>query len=107
MKKFVVPCDFGGRKAPFTIYIGAPEDKHHPLHFQADWLSKERGGSIPNEIMDSVAKLKELADKNNVSFEELCAYALDVAAQQQDEEDEGGESPKQKMEQIQDKGPEL
>ncbi|MFN7038470.1 MAG: DUF2610 domain-containing protein [Alphaproteobacteria bacterium] len=81
MKKFSVPCNFNGVKAPFTIYIGAPEDKHHPLHFQADWLSKERGGSIPQEIMDSIAKLKELADKNNVSFEELCVYALESAQQ--------------------------
>ena len=82
MKKFTVPCNFGGVKSPFTIYIGSPEDKHHPLHFQADWLSKERGGNIPSEVMDSIAKLKELADKNNVSFEELCVYALGAAAQQ-------------------------
>jgi hypothetical protein len=84
MKKFTVPCYFNGVKAPFTIYIGAPEDQHHPLHFQADWLQKERGGTIPSEVMDSIAKLKALADKNNVSFEDLCVYALG-AAQQDDE----------------------
>lgn len=82
MKKFSIPCYFGGQKAPFTIYIGMPEDTHHPLHFQADWLAKERGGNIPQEIMDSIAKLKELAEKNNVSFEELCVYALATASQQ-------------------------
>lgn len=87
MKKFTVPCNFGGVQSPFTIYIGAPEDSHHPLHFQADWLSKERGGSIPQEVMDSVSKLKALADKNGVSFEDLCVYALGAA--QQDEEDGG------------------
>lgn len=76
MKKFTVPCDFGGQKSPFTIYIGDPEPKHHPLHFQADWLSKERGGTIPGEVMDSIQKLYDLAQKNNVSFEELCVYAL-------------------------------
>jgi hypothetical protein len=85
MKKFSVPCDFNGTQSPFTIYIGMPEDKHHPLHFQADWLSKERGGTIPAEVMDSIAKLKELADKNNVSFEELCVYALGAAQQEKDE----------------------
>lgn len=79
MKKFTVPCNFGGTVAPFTVYIGAPEDKHHPLHFQADWLSKERGGTIPQEIMDSMAKLKDLADKNGVAFEDLCVYALGSA----------------------------
>ena len=85
MKKFTVPCTFAGEKAPFTIYIGDPEDKHHPLHFQSDWLSKERGGTIPSEVMESIAKLKELADRNNVSFEELCVYALGAAAQQNQE----------------------
>lgn len=80
MKKFTVNCNFGGQSAPFTVYIGAPESKHHPLHFQSDWLSKERGGSIPEEVMESLAKLKELSERNNVPFEELCAYALEAAA---------------------------
>ena len=86
VKKFTVPCDFGGQKAPFTIYIGDPEPKHHPLHFQSSWLSKERGGTIPAEVMDSIAKLKDIADQNNVSFEDLCVYALGAAQQ----EEEGG-----------------
>jgi hypothetical protein len=76
MKKFTVPCDFGGKMAPFTIYIGEPESTHHPLHFQADWLSKERGGTIPGDVMESLAKLFQLAKKNNLSFEELCVYTL-------------------------------
>ena len=84
MKKFTVPCDFGGQKAPFTVYIGDPEPKHHPLNFQANWLSKERGGTIPGEVMDSIAKLKEIADQNNVSFEDLCVYALGAAQQSEE-----------------------
>jgi hypothetical protein len=76
VKKFSVPCDFGGVTSPFTIYIGNPEPLHHPLHFQAEWLSKHRGGTIPSDVMDSIAKLYELSKKNNVSFEELCVYAL-------------------------------
>lgn len=92
MKKFTVPCNFNGVQAPFTIYIGSPEDNHHPLHFQADWLSKERGGTIPQEVMDSIQKLKGLADKNHVSFEDLCVYALGAAQQEQGtEEQEDGE----------------
>lgn len=80
MKRFTVQCDFNGVKAPFTIYIGNPDPNHHPLHFQADWLSRERGGNIPQEVMDSVSKLYDLAKKNNVSFEDLCAYALNSAS---------------------------
>jgi hypothetical protein len=83
MKKFTINCDFGGQFAPFAIYIGNPERNHHPLHFQSEWLSKQRGGTIPDEIMDAITKLQALADKNNVSLEELCVYALGAAQQNQ------------------------
>ena len=76
MKKFTINCDFGGQMSPFTIFIGKPEKGHHPLHFQADWLSKARGGMIPGEVMEAVTQLQELAEKNGVSLEELCVYAL-------------------------------
>ncbi len=79
MRKFTIPCYFGGVKTQYAIYIGKPKEDHHPLHFQNDLVSK-KGGVIPQEIMDSLAKLRELADKNGVSFEELCAYALEAAS---------------------------
>lgn len=91
MKKFTINCDFGGQIAPFTIYLGQPEPGHHPLHFQAEWLSKERGGTIPAQVMDAISKLKDLAEKNKVSFEELCVYALG-AAQQNSSGTEGEEA---------------
>lgn len=90
MKKFTINCDFGGQIAPFTVYVGQPEPSHHPLHFQADWLSKERGGTVPAQVMDALSKLKDLAEKNNVSFEELCVYSLGAA--QQESEGQGAES---------------
>ena len=64
MKKFTVPCDFGGQKAPFDVYIGNPKPGNHPLQNQASWLSKERGGTIPQEVMESFQKLLDLAEKN-------------------------------------------
>ncbi len=76
MKKFSVPCIFGNVKAPFTVYIGNPEPEHHPLHFQSEWLSKVRGGTISKEVMDSITKLYELSKKNHIPFEELCVYAF-------------------------------
>lgn len=87
MKKFTINCDFGGQIAPFTVYIGQPEAGHHPLHFQSNWLSKERGGNIPPQVMDALSKLKELAEKNNVSFEELCVYSLGTAQQEENDDD--------------------
>lgn len=79
VKKFSVPCVFGGQTQPVDLYIGAPEQEHHPLHFQGDWLGKERGGQIPGDVMDSIAKLQELAYQNNIDFEELCFYAINTA----------------------------
>ena len=85
MKKFTVPCDFGNMKAPFDVYIGMPKEGNHPLQSQANWLSKERGGSIPPEVMESFGKLLALADKNGVSFEDLCVYALKAANKKGDD----------------------
>ena len=84
MKKFTINCDFGGQMAPFTIFIGKPQQGHHPLHFQADWLSNNRGGMIPGEVMEAITQLQELSDKNNVSLENLCVYALGTDEQQQE-----------------------
>lgn len=79
MQHFMIPCDFGGRKAPFPIYVGEPKVDAHPLHYQAWWLSSARGGTIPQEVMDSFEKLHKIALENNVSFEELCVYAMGEA----------------------------
>lgn len=88
MKKFTINCNFDEQVAPFTIYIGTPEQSHHPLHFQAEWLTKQRGGVIPAEVMEAVAKLKELAEKNNTSLEELCVYALASSVEEEGSSEE-------------------
>ncbi len=92
MKKFTINCDFGGQLSPFTIFIGKPEHAHHPLHFQADWLSKQRGGMIPGDVMEAVTQLQQLAEKNGVSLEELCVYALGTPEEQAALEGEKTES---------------
>ncbi len=92
MKKFTINCDFGGQMSPFAIYVGLPQEGHHPLHFQADWLSKNRGGTIPGEVMDAVTQLQELAEKNSVSLEELCVYALGTEEQQEELEKQQGKT---------------
>jgi len=77
VKKFTADCDFGGKKSPVTLYIGNPAIGSHPLAFQNKWLAKDRGGAVPGEIMDSFSKLKDISEKNKVSFEELCAYVIE------------------------------
>ena len=81
MKKFTIPCNFGGTKSPFDVYIGNPKPGNHPLQNQAAWLSSERGGSIPPEVMESFAKLLDLSAKHGVSFEDLCVHAMKTVNQ--------------------------
>jgi hypothetical protein len=76
--KFVINCDFSGKKIPVTFYIGNPSPQStHPLSFQSNWLSKQKGGNVPAEIMDSFARLKEVSMNSKISFEELCKYVVD------------------------------
>jgi hypothetical protein len=82
MKKFTVQCDFGGQRHPVQVYIGQPRDDKHPLQNQAHWLSSEKGGNIPAEVMESFTKLQNIAKENGVDFEELCMYALGQASDQ-------------------------
>ncbi|MBM5782638.1 MAG: DUF2610 domain-containing protein [Pelagibacterales bacterium] len=77
VKKFTTNCDFSGTKHPVTFFVGDSFSGVHPLAFQSRWLSKEKGGNVPNEIMDSFSKLKDIADQSKVSFEELCGYVID------------------------------
>jgi hypothetical protein len=93
MKRFTVPCDFNGVKHPFHVYIGEPHPKKHPLQFQAWWLSTERGGTIPQDVMDSFEKLFKIAQENNVSFEDLCVYALGTAAEENAQDGQAAEQP--------------
>lgn len=83
MKRFTVPCDFSdGQRAPFHLYVGEPAPDLHPLRFQSAWLESERGGTVPRQVMDSFERLHKIALENNVSFEDLCVYALGNEAEQ-------------------------
>lgn len=92
MKRFTIPCDFGGKKAPFHVYIGAATYSRHPLYYQQLWLRQERGGYIPTEILESFGRLSNIALEHNISFEELCVYAL-AGAQQDKVNTQGATNP--------------
>ncbi len=78
VKKFTANCQFNnGAVYPVVLYVGSPAKGSHPLLFQNKWLSSEKGGSIPSEIMDSFAKLQKISEDTNVPFEELCAYVIE------------------------------
>ncbi len=76
VKKFTYLCDFAGRKNPVTFYIGDAAKGNHPIGFQSNWLSKTKGGVVPQDLMDSLMKLKEISDTQKVPFEDLCEYVI-------------------------------
>lgn len=88
MKKFTIPCTFDTVTAPFNIYIGEPAPGAEPLWAQLHWLLEERGGRAPDEVVDSFQKLLNIAAENNVSFEELCVYALGSQSDEADAQQE-------------------
>jgi hypothetical protein len=76
IKKFSYLCDFGGKKHPVTFYIGDASKGNHPIEFQSRWLQQEKGGAVPKNLMDSLAKLKEISDEQKVPFADLCEYVI-------------------------------
>lgn len=77
---FAVLCDSQNGRQNINLQIGYPECEHHPLHFQADFLGKSKGCSIPSNIMDSMNKIYKLSIENNVDFVELAEYAIKSGA---------------------------
>lgn len=76
VKKFSYICDFSGKPYPVTFYIGDAAKGNHPIGFQSNWLSKTKGGMVPKELMESLAKLKEISDTQKIPFDELCEYVV-------------------------------
>jgi hypothetical protein len=77
LKMFLIPCEVNGVKVPVQFYIGEPTPSlSNPIHFQTAWIKQERGVDVPEETLDSLAKLKSAAAEKNVSFVDLCQYAL-------------------------------
>lgn len=77
VKKFTTDCNFSGKEVPVTFYLGEPSpESPHPIAFQNKWLTTVRGGTIPPEVMNSFSKLREISEKNRLSFEDLCDYVV-------------------------------
>lgn len=78
MKRYSIPVQCGSVKQSFHIYITdrAKDYPYKGIEDQAIWLSEARGCEISDLIVSSFTKLQKIAWDNNVSFENLCAYAL-------------------------------
>lgn len=94
MQHFMIPLLLpdGSKTDGFPIYIGEAIEGVHPLEQQAAWVRRERGLTIPAEVMESFLKLRDIAFENDADFEELCVYAMSEAANDV-AEGEGEEEP--------------
>ncbi|MEK6258765.1 MAG: DUF2610 domain-containing protein [Planctomycetota bacterium] len=73
MKSFTIPCDIGGVKFPFYVFIVAGRNGHQRLLDQFRWLAEYRGGTISKEVLDVFERLHNQADSANVDY---CEYYI-------------------------------
>lgn len=88
VSKFVIPCNLRGQTAQIEFLIGNPAVDQHPIYYQSKWLGDVYGAVVPQAIMDSIKKIKEIADKEKISFEDLCLYTIRMAHNVEQEKNE-------------------
>jgi len=76
VKKITVNCDFSGAAHPVNFYIGDAAVAKNPIGFQSQWLSTERGGAVPEKLMESLDKIKKISDEHNIPFEDLYDHVV-------------------------------
>ncbi|HLJ56544.1 MAG TPA: DUF2610 domain-containing protein [Chthonomonadaceae bacterium] len=76
-ERFTVDCDSGGKKQ-FYVYIVEqyPPKQDDPLKDEEERLLLDHGARVPKEVVESFSKILKVARENNVSYCELCVYAL-------------------------------
>jgi hypothetical protein len=80
VKRFTLQCEIKGtgRTFPFQVYVSDYLAAENPLRSQALWLEDE-GFEIPAAQIQEFNRLYRIARENNVSFADLCEYALETA----------------------------
>ena len=76
VRKFELNCLFNQQELAISFYVGDPQDSSHPIGYQMKYLSK-KGVVVPENIVNSLSSLNEIAKKNRVPFEELFQYVSD------------------------------
>jgi hypothetical protein len=76
VKKFSLNCNVGSTNSVIDFYVGDPQETSHPIGYQMKYLS-QRGVVIPENVINSMASLNEIAKKNHIPFEELIQFVSD------------------------------
>jgi tetratricopeptide (TPR) repeat protein len=81
LKRFTIPATLAdGNKTPVDLFISDfPSDPNEPIADELRRIREVRQATIAQEVTDSFGKLYDIAVKNNVSYQDLCVYALGAA----------------------------
>jgi hypothetical protein len=76
LRRFSAPIDCEGAADRFSFYVWDVTEGPPPTDLQFDWLEGARKCKVSKDIRDAFRKLFDIAKTNNVSFSDLCVYAL-------------------------------
>ncbi len=62
-----------------SLRIGYPKKGNHPLKYQYWWYATKEHISIERKIHESFSKLYRIAERDNISYEQLVKYAISSA----------------------------
>jgi len=72
-KKFSLKCSVGDQDTNIDFFVGDPHETSHPIGYQMKFLSS-KGVKVPEEIIQAMTKLNEIAKNNRIPFEEMIGY---------------------------------
>ena len=78
MKQFQIPTILNGNKTTFIFGVGNPDQTHHPLHFQLDYLQKI-GGEINDEFKNAVSKVHKISIEYIIPLDALFYYVCRIS----------------------------
>jgi len=76
VRKFSLICKVGQTESPINFFVGDPQETSHPIGYQMKYLS-QKGVVVPEDVVNSLASLNEIAKNNHIPFEELIQYVSD------------------------------
>lgn len=75
-KKFTLACNSNGQTINIDFLVGNPSESSHPIGFQMKFLSS-KGINVPDEVINALSNLHNIAKKNHIEFDELLDYVSD------------------------------
>lgn len=73
VKKFTLNCKVGSQSSPIDFFVGDPNENSHPIGYQMKFLS-QMGVSVPEDAVNSLTKINEIAKRNRIPFEDLLDF---------------------------------